>query len=88
VLSAVVRFTSRPDAPTADGTQEALLLASLAFQHRRKKIANALESRYSRVATMSALGSAGISPDLRAQHLTLEQWLDLAGGLRDTTVER
>ncbi len=80
VMSAVVRLTPLT-VPRAgpERALRALALASTAFTHRRKKLANALASEVPPEATRLAMESLGIGPGHRPQDLSCEQWLDLAG---------
>ena len=81
VTSAVVRLTLHPP-PAPPGTVErALELASAAFTHRRKKLANALASVGSPDEIAAALAAVGARDDMRPQDPSLELWLALAGAL-------
>lgn len=82
VVSAVVRLTPRPAGGVLPAHAErALALASTAFTHRRKKLANALASEGLAEAIGSVLERSGIAPDRRPQDLSCTQWLDLARAL-------
>ena len=81
VMSAVVRLrVRRPDEhpPSLEG---ALRLASAAFTHRRKKLANALAQVGEREPLAAACAAAAVDPTARAENLTLAQWLALAAAL-------
>jgi 16S rRNA (adenine1518-N6/adenine1519-N6)-dimethyltransferase len=81
VTSAVVRLALHPS-PAPPGTVErALGLASVAFTHRRKKLANALASIGSSDDIAAALVAVGARDDMRPQDPSLELWLALAGAL-------
>jgi 16S rRNA (adenine1518-N6/adenine1519-N6)-dimethyltransferase len=81
VTSAVVRLTLHPP-PAPPGTVErALELASAAFTHRRKKLANALASIGSPDEIAAALATLGVRDDMRPQDPSLQLWLALAGAL-------
>lgn len=84
VVSAVVRLTARPSPHPPEMLRAAVALASVAFQHRRKKIANAVEGKVAREAIVAALERTGVDANRRAEDLTLENWVDLASALRET----
>jgi 16S rRNA (adenine1518-N6/adenine1519-N6)-dimethyltransferase len=77
VLSGVVRLELRPPAVEQEALDRALALASTAFLHRRKKLANALGGRVAGEAA-AACAAAGVDPGARPQELELASWLDLA----------
>jgi 16S rRNA (adenine1518-N6/adenine1519-N6)-dimethyltransferase len=52
-----------------------------AFSQRRKKVINSLAPTYGKVAAGEALDKAGIDPNLRAEALSLEDFVRLAGTL-------
>jgi 16S rRNA (adenine1518-N6/adenine1519-N6)-dimethyltransferase len=54
-----------------------------AFAQRRKKVLNSLLSRgrWSKEALVAALADAGLSPDVRAERITIEQFAHLARAL-------
>lgn len=81
VTSAVVRLTLHPP-PVPPGTVErALELASVAFTHRRKKLANALASVGSPDKVAATLAAVGAREDMRPQDLSLGLWFALAEAL-------
>jgi 16S rRNA (adenine1518-N6/adenine1519-N6)-dimethyltransferase len=81
VTSAVVRLTLHP-LPASPGTVErALEIASAAFTHRRKKLANALASVGTPEEIASGLSAAGVDDKLRPQELGFDLWLALADAL-------
>jgi 16S rRNA (adenine1518-N6/adenine1519-N6)-dimethyltransferase len=81
VTSAVVRLTLHP-LPAPPGTVErALAIASAAFTHRRKKLANALASVGTPQEITSGLTAAGVDDNLRPQDLCFNLWLALADAL-------
>jgi 16S rRNA (adenine1518-N6/adenine1519-N6)-dimethyltransferase len=78
VMSTVLSLTPRiPD----EGTDAALLVASLGFAHRRKKLINGLESRWDREEIRTALSAVGIPEGLRAEVLSWQNFLSLARAL-------
>jgi len=81
VMSAVVRFALRPAAAPPGALTAALLLASEAFLHRRKKLGNAIAACAAPAEITQAIGAAGIDGSARPQELTLEAWLRLGGAL-------
>jgi 16S rRNA (adenine1518-N6/adenine1519-N6)-dimethyltransferase len=78
VTSAVVRLTLHPTTAPPGTVQRALEIASAAFTHRRKKLANALTSVSSVGEVAAALAAAGADPNLRPQDPPLSFWLALA----------
>ena len=81
VTSAVVRLTLHP-LPAPPGTVErALEIASAAFTHRRKQLANALASVGTQEEIAAGLTAAGVDDKLRPQDLGLDLWLAVADAL-------
>jgi len=78
VTSAVVRLVLRPPPAPEAALARALELASGAFSHRRKQLANALAGTVGAGAVAAALAEAGIAPGARPQELSLGEWLALA----------
>ena len=78
VTSAVVELS--PRAPSLDVTprDRALELASLGFRSRRKTLANALAVDGGRAKWERALEAMGKTPRVRAEELSLEDYLRLA----------
>ena len=82
VDSAVIRLEWKPDVPNANDFTD---FVHRAFGSRRKKLMNNLVTicpARSRTEISSALQSAGLSPDARAETLTLEQFLRVYNQLR------
>jgi 16S rRNA (adenine1518-N6/adenine1519-N6)-dimethyltransferase len=81
VESAVVRLDVRPK-PLADEVvmKSLFALATMAFQRKRKTIANGLSQGLGlpKSDVESMLAEAGIDPGLRPQAVGLDQWLSLA----------
>jgi 16S rRNA (adenine1518-N6/adenine1519-N6)-dimethyltransferase len=86
VNSAVVKFEilTKPRIEIGDGEVLHRLIRS-AFNYRRKTIANAMKfgnfSHLSEQIIYAALDSAGISPKMRGEALTVEEFRDLARAL-------
>ncbi len=76
VTSGVVRLDLHPAAADPEVLGRALALASEAFTHRRKKLANALGAGVDRGA--AACAAAGVDAGARPQDLELAEWLALA----------
>jgi len=81
VTSAVVRLRTRPAAAPDATVQQGLHLASVAFLHRRKKLANALGSAVEPRAVAMALADLGRVDGVRPQELAWPDWLALAQAL-------
>jgi 16S rRNA A1518/A1519 N6-dimethyltransferase RsmA/KsgA/DIM1 with predicted DNA glycosylase/AP lyase activity len=81
VTSAVVRLTLHPLAAPPGTVERALEIASAAFTHRRKKLANALASVGTPEEIASGLTAAGVEDNLRPQDLGFDLWLALANAL-------
>ena len=78
VTSSVVELTPRSPALDPDRRERALALASLGFRSRRKTLANALALAGRREEWDRALEAIGKSRRVRAQELSLEDYLRLA----------
>jgi 16S rRNA (adenine1518-N6/adenine1519-N6)-dimethyltransferase len=83
VTSSVVALEPRSSPLDAGLRARALRLASLGFQSRRKTLANALSVKGGRGKWERALEAIGKSPRVRAEELSLEDYLKLAGIDRD-----
>jgi 16S rRNA (adenine1518-N6/adenine1519-N6)-dimethyltransferase len=79
VVSSVLELT--PRTPPLDPVlrHRAVALASLAFRSRRKTLGNALASEAPRARWEECLRDLGKSPSARAEELSLEDFLALAG---------
>ena len=76
VSSSVIRLTPYPK-PLYDAPEEELLkIVSAGFGQRRKKLKTSLKTAISNPEIV--LSNADISPDLRAETLTLKEWCTLA----------
>ena len=78
VTSSVVELVPRDPALAAAVRDRAIGLASLGFRTRRKTLANALSSAGARAEWESALARLGKDPRVRAEELSLEDYLKLA----------
>ncbi|NMA19538.1 MAG: ribosomal RNA small subunit methyltransferase A [Lentisphaerae bacterium] len=79
VVSAFLQLTLKTNLPETRIVQLASKLAGCAFSQRRKKASKLLQSLYPASAIAEAFGELGISPEARAEHLSPEQYLALAG---------
>lgn len=84
VTSSVIELMPRPQGPDEATRSSALRLASLGFRGRRKTLANALASSGGRARWESALARIGKSPRVRAEELSLEDWIALAAAAPET----
>lgn len=76
VMKLTFRETPRADVPDYEFFQ---VVVRASFSQRRKKLINSLLSvgRWSKEQVMQALSGAGISPDVRAETLSVEKFADL-----------
>ena len=81
VTSAVLRFALRPVAAPPNALSRALGLASEAFSHRRKKLANAMSACAPPEVVAATLAAAGVDGGARPQDLPLSAWLLLGQAL-------
>ena len=74
-----LRFLDKPRVDVSD-PEHFEKVVRCAFAQRRKKLINSIISRgiWSKDVTLSALGRAGISPDVRPEQLSIEQFAVLA----------
>ncbi len=79
VTSTVVELSPRSPAIETALRDRALELASLGFRSRRKTLANALSPAGARADWEAALRSLGKGPHVRAEELSLEDFVRLAG---------
>lgn len=78
VTSSVLELTPLPkETALAPARTDAIRLASLGFRERRKTLANALASEGGRARWEAALARIGRSPRVRAEELSLDDWLAL-----------
>jgi 16S rRNA (adenine1518-N6/adenine1519-N6)-dimethyltransferase len=82
VTSSVLELVPRPQPPEPELVRRALTLASLGFNARRKTLPNALSSAAPRESWEAALASLGRSPRVRAEELSLDDFLALARSWR------
>jgi 16S rRNA (adenine1518-N6/adenine1519-N6)-dimethyltransferase len=78
VTSSVVELVPRSPAIEAGLRERAIGLASLGFRSRRKTVANALTPAGARVDWERDLAAIGKEPRVRAEELSLEDYLKLA----------
>ena len=79
VRSAVVVLDPHPPTVTSP-VEKAILLISSSFRMRRKKLVNNLTGSFgSREQVLGALSEAGLSPDVRAEQMSLGEFDRLAG---------
>lgn len=78
VISSVVELEPRSPAIAAGLRERAIGLASLGFRARRKTLANALSPAGARADWERALAAIGREPRVRAEELSLEDYLRLA----------
>ena len=78
VHSSVLELVPRSDPPDPDLLSRALGLASLGFRSRRKTLANALSPAAPRPIWEEALSRLGRDPRVRAEELSLDDFLALA----------
>lgn len=94
VDSAILRLHIRP-APAVDVTDADMdgffRVIKAGFLHARKKLSNALPSglaamgkRTERETVLAALDQAGVSPDRRAETLTLHEWARVVAALHES----
>ncbi|MGB3327945.1 MAG: 16S rRNA (adenine(1518)-N(6)/adenine(1519)-N(6))-dimethyltransferase RsmA [Thermomicrobiales bacterium] len=84
VDSAVVSMRPREMVPLETDAREPMFaLATMAFQRKRKTLANGLAQGLGRprAEVDAEIAALGIDPGLRPQALTVEDWVLLAGGL-------
>lgn len=91
VDSAILRLRLRPAPVLAvPDMADFFRILKAGFLHPRKKLSNALPSGlaaigepYGRAEAMSALAAAGVSPDRRAETVTLDEWGAIYRALRE-----
>ncbi len=84
VDSAVIHFTLRPESPVKVADEKKLFrVIRGAFEHRRKTLVNSVSAAgvVSKENLIAALEQVGISPTVRAEELTLEQFAALSEAL-------
>ncbi|NOT47679.1 MAG: ribosomal RNA small subunit methyltransferase A [Acidobacteria bacterium] len=80
VWSSVVRLIPKP---VAAGEDDLRSLLSAGFAQKRKTISNNLKTAFPKYA--EALALAAIDPKLRAERLTLEDWIRLSDAIRSVS---
>ncbi len=81
VDSAVVRLIPRPIAHPATDPAHLDRLVKLGFANKRKMLRNNLDSLVERDRLLALLDSLQINPQVRAEDLSVSQWVDLSNGL-------
>lgn len=81
VESVLIRLT-RNRVKAKISTEELMTVVRAAFAQRRKTLRNSLTSTFDTGAVESALDAAGIDGSRRAEDLSLEEFMALAGGFR------
>lgn len=78
VHSAIVKLTPRPPHHIPAQPQWMETILRLGFAQKRKMLRNNLQSLANREKILSVFQQLGISPQARAEDLTLKQWVSLA----------
>lgn len=78
VDSAVVRLRPRTIATPADHPQKLETLVKLGFSSKRKMLRNNLQSLVEREQLNQLLENLGVDPQVRAEDLSVEQWITLS----------
>lgn len=89
VHSCFLHLKQRDTPAVKEGEEEKVFsLIRAAFQHRRKKILNALAFHYSKSRLEDLLPQLNISPQARAENLTIEDYVNLARKLSDNPIKK
>lgn len=81
VDSAVIRLRPRPFPTTAEDPKFLEKLVKLGFAMKRKMLRNNLKGLVEREALEEILGAIAAKPEVRAEELSLEQWVKLSDAL-------
>ena len=81
VASVLIELRYRQDAPALAQRRQLAKVAKLAFGQRRKKLINAVGSRWSAEVVAPVLEQLGVPEGARAQRLTVDQFLALTAAL-------
>ncbi|NJK36669.1 MAG: 16S rRNA (adenine(1518)-N(6)/adenine(1519)-N(6))-dimethyltransferase RsmA [Oscillatoriales cyanobacterium RM2_1_1] len=81
VDSAVIRLCPRPQQPPAENPRYLETLVKLGFSSKRKMLRNNLKSVMERQDLTQTLEQLEINPQVRAEDLSIEQWIDLSNRL-------
>lgn len=81
VDSAVVRLRPRPFEVTATDPRRLEQLIKLGFSSKRKMLRNNLQSLIDRDHLIQLLETQGINPQVRAEDLSVKQWVELSNQL-------
>ncbi|UBF29610.1 16S rRNA (adenine(1518)-N(6)/adenine(1519)-N(6))-dimethyltransferase RsmA [Kovacikia minuta CCNUW1] len=83
VDSVVVRLRPRPIAVPATNPRQLETLIKLGFSSKRKMLRNNLQNLVERDRLTLLLEQLGINPDVRAEDLSVDQWVELSNRLGD-----
>jgi len=78
VESSVIRLRPRPCPVEVHSPQQLQRLIQLGFSAKRKMLRNNLKSHIESDRLLAGLESVGLNPDVRAEDLSLEQWIVLS----------
>lgn len=81
VTSCLIHLVFRKPAIKAEDEGLLFRITQTSFQQRRKKIINALERLFEKEMLIRKMTALGISPESRAENITLEQYVELANAL-------
>lgn len=76
--SAVIRLTLREDRPEKALFKKFSTLVKSSFAHRRKKMLKQAAAVFGKEEVLNAMEKAGVDPDIRAEKVTLAQFLLMA----------
>ncbi len=82
VESAVIELSPRPWPYQAQDPRWFSILVKQGFATRRKQLVNALQSLVPKEAMGTELTNLALDPDIRAEQLTLDQWVTLSDALQ------
>jgi 16S rRNA (adenine1518-N6/adenine1519-N6)-dimethyltransferase len=81
VQSSVIRLQPRPFALVAQSPNHLQRLLQLGFSAKRKMLRNNLKAHIENDRLLSSLATVGLEPNVRAEDLSLEQWILLSNYL-------
>jgi 16S rRNA (adenine1518-N6/adenine1519-N6)-dimethyltransferase len=87
VDSAVVRMVPRPTEPAANHPKQMDTLVKLGFATRRKMLRNNLQSVTDRERLSQLLEDLGLNPQVRAEDLSVANWIALSNRLCSAAVD-
>lgn len=88
VDSAVIRLRPREIEHPANDPKKLTTLIKLGFSSRRKMLRNNLKSAIELESLNALLQSLDINPQVRAEDLSLRQWIDLSNAFSSNTLDR